>query len=287
MGMTKGLMEKVALSAARDPLAGTGRSAGRARRTVVAAVRYGNVMYSRGSVIPLFVSQLRAGRPLTITEPGMTRFLLPLSGAIDLILFAFTHAQPGDIFIRKSPACTVADLAQGTADLLGAPLQVHHIGMRHGEKLYETLASREELRRAQDMGDYWRVRMDGRGLEYAKYFTEGDTGEAEIDDYTSHNTDRLDVDGVRRLLLTLPEMRAELAASPVAAAVPASAARTPAADATSSRGGARRKRAGASAPAQARTASPRGVPRATDATGTSVPARTSAGTVPRRARARR
>ena len=287
MGMTKALMEKVALSAARDPLAGTGRSAGRARRTVVAAVRYGNVMYSRGSVIPLFVSQLRAGRPLTITEPGMTRFLLPLSGAIDLILFAFTHAQPGDIFIRKSPACTVADLAQGTADLLGAPLQVHHIGMRHGEKLYETLASREELRRAQDMGDYWRVRMDGRGLEYAKYFTEGDTGEAEIDDYTSHNTDRLDVDGVRRLLLTLPEMRAELAASPVAAAVPTSAARAPAAGATSSRGGARRKRAGASAPAQARTASPRGVPRATDATGTSVPARTSAGTVPRRARARR
>ena len=181
---------------------------------MVAAVRYGNVMYSRGSVIPLFVSQLRAGRPLTITEPGMTRFLLPLAGAIDLILFAFAHAQPGDIFIRKSPACTVADLARATADLLDAPLRVHHIGMRHGEKLYETLASREELRRAQDMGDYWRVRMDGRGLEYAKYFTEGDTGEVEVDDYTSHNTERLDVEGVRRLLLTLPEMRAELALGP-------------------------------------------------------------------------
>jgi UDP-glucose 4-epimerase len=252
---------------------------------VVAAVRYGNVMYSRGSVIPLFVSQIRAGRPLTITEPGMTRFLLPLSGAIDLILFAFTHAQPGDIFIRKSPACTVADLAQATADLLEAPLKVHHIGMRHGEKLYETLASREELRRAQDMGDYWRVRMDGRGLEYAKYFTEGDTGEVEVDDYTSHNTERLDVEGVRRLLLTLPEMQAELATPQVAAAVPANPTRTPAARPPSARG-ARREPGGPAVPEQAGATS-RGKRYTSDAAVASGQARAAAGATPRASRARR
>ena len=212
MGMTKALMEKVAQSAARESLAAGGRS-----RCTVAAVRYGNVMYSRGSVIPLFMSQMRAGKPLTITEGAMTRFLLPLSGAIDLILFAFGNARPGDIFIRKSPACTVDALAAALGELFGIEPQIRRIGMRHGEKLYETLASREELRRAQDMGDYWRVTMDGRGLDYAKYFTEGDTNEAGIDDYTSHNTDRLDVAQVKKLLLTLPEVQAELAAGPVPA----------------------------------------------------------------------
>ena len=209
MGMTKALMEKVALSAAREALA-SGRS-----RCTVAAVRYGNVMCSRGSVIPLFMSQMRAGKPLTITEGAMTRFLLPLSGAIDLILFAFGNARPGDIFIKKSPACTVDVLATALGGLFGIEPQIRRIGMRHGEKLYETLASREELRRAQDMRDYWRVTMDGRGLDYAKYFTEGDTQEAAIDDYTSHNTERLDVAQVKALLLTLPEVQAELAAGPV------------------------------------------------------------------------
>lgn len=219
MGMTKALMEKVAQSAARETLAAGGRG-GRSRCTV-AAVRYGNVMYSRGSVIPLFMSQMRAGKPLTITEGAMTRFLLPLSGAIDLILFAFGNARPGDIFIRKSPACTVDALAAALGELFGIEPQIRRIGMRHGEKLYETLASREELRRAQDMGDYWRVTMDGRGLDYAKYFTEGDTNEAGIDDYTSHNTERLDVAQVKKLLLTLPEVQAELAAGPVPVPTPA------------------------------------------------------------------
>ena len=215
MGMTKALMEKVAQSAARETLAAGARSP--RGRCTVAAVRYGNVMYSRGSVIPLFMSQMRAGKPLTITEGAMTRFLLPLSGAIDLILFAFGNARPGDIFIRKSPACTVDALAAALGELFGIEPHIRRIGMRHGEKLYETLASREELRRAQDMGDYWRVTMDGRGLDYAKYFTEGDTNEAGIDDYTSHNTERLDVAQVKKLLLTLPEVQAELAAGPVPA----------------------------------------------------------------------
>jgi len=214
MGMTKALMEKVAQSAAREALAA---GSGARSRCTVAAVRYGNVMYSRGSVIPLFMSQMRAGKPLTITEGAMTRFLLPLSGAIDLILFAFGNARPGDIFIKKSPACTVDVLAAALGELFGIEPAIRRIGMRHGEKLYETLASREELRRAQDMGDYWRVTMDGRGLDYAKYFTEGDTKEAAIDDYTSHNTERLDVAQVKALLLTLPEVQAELAAGPVQA----------------------------------------------------------------------
>jgi UDP-glucose 4-epimerase len=220
MGMTKALMEKVAQSAAREALAAGGRGGS---RCTVAAVRYGNVMYSRGSVIPLFMSQMRAGKPLTITEGAMTRFLLPLSGAIDLILFAFGNARPGDIFIKKSPACTVDVLAAALGEMFGIEPAIRRIGMRHGEKLYETLASREELRRAQDMGDYWRVTMDGRGLDYAKYFTEGDTKEAGIDDYTSHNTERLDVAQVKALLLTLPEVQAELAAGPVQAPAGATA----------------------------------------------------------------
>jgi UDP-glucose 4-epimerase len=227
MGMTKALMEKVAQSAARETLAAGGR--GGRNRCTVAAVRYGNVMYSRGSVIPLFVSQMRAGKPLTITEGAMTRFLLPLSGAIDLILFAFGNARPGDIFIRKSPACTVDALAAALGELFGIEPQIRRIGMRHGEKLYETLASREELRRAQDMGDYWRVTMDGRGLDYAKYFTEGDMQEAALDDYTSHNTERLDVAQVKALLLSLPEVQAELAAGPVQAPARTTARAKPAA----------------------------------------------------------
>jgi UDP-glucose 4-epimerase len=169
------------------------------------------------------MSQMRAGKPLTITEGAMTRFLLPLSGAIDLILFAFGNARPGDIFIKKSPACTVDVLAAALGEMFGIEPAIRRIGMRHGEKLYETLASREELRRAQDMGDYWRVTMDGRGLDYAKYFTEGDTKEAGIDDYTSHNTERLDVAQVKALLLTLPEVQAELAAGPVQAPAGATA----------------------------------------------------------------
>jgi len=203
MGITKALMEKIAQASARNNEAGS---------TVIASVRYGNVMYSRGSVIPLFISQIQKKQPMTITEPGMTRFLMPLPQAIDLVIYAFEHARQGDIFIRKAPACTVADMAAALQGLFGARIPVKTIGMRHGEKIFETLATREELRQAEDHGDYFRIGMDSRDLNYAKYFTEGDRGEAEIDDYTSHNTRRLDVPEVEGLLRTLPEISAMLAA---------------------------------------------------------------------------
>lgn len=203
MGMTKALMEKVNHAAAR------GRRRG---RTILSSVRYGNVMCSRGSVIPLFVKQIRDGKPLTLTVPGMTRFLLSLSDAIELVAFAFRHAQQGDLFIRKAPACTVADLAAALKNLFDSDAPAKVIGMRHGEKLFETLATREELVRAEDMGDYYRVPMDGRGLDYGRYVSEGDEREASLDDYTSHNTEQLDVAAVERLLKSLPEIQAELEA---------------------------------------------------------------------------
>lgn len=201
MGMTKALMEKVAQAVARQ-LAD--------RDTTICSVRYGNVMYSRGSVIPLFVEQILAGKPLTVTEPSMTRFLLPLPQAIDLVLFALEHGAQGDIFVRKAPACSVADLVTAMKNLFKSDVPVQHIGIRHGEKIYETLATREELRRAQDMGDYFRVKMDDRDLNYNKYFTEGDLKEVEQDDYTSHNTTRLNIAEVEELLLTLPEVAHKL-----------------------------------------------------------------------------
>ena len=201
MGITKALMEKVAQASAR--------SNGPAR-TVIACVRYGNVMYSRGSVIPLFVGQILKKQPITVTEPGMTRFLMPLPEATDLVMYAFEHARQGDIFIRKAPASTVADLAAALKKVFASRVPMKTIGMRHGEKVFETLATREELRQAQDRGEYFRIAMDTRDLNYAKYFTEGDRGEAAIEDYTSHNTRRLDVRAVERLLRTLPEIRAAL-----------------------------------------------------------------------------
>lgn len=202
MGMTKALMEKVAQAAARTVSDGD---------TAVLNVRYGNVMYSRGSVIPLFVRQIKEGGPITVTEPGMTRFMLPLAEAIDLVMFTFARGGPGDVFIRKAPACTVADLVTALQNLFRSRVPVKVIGMRHGEKIYETLASREELRRAEDLRDYYRVRMDDRDLNYNKFFTIGDTREAATEDYTSHNTRRLTVNEVQRLLLGLPEIRSELA----------------------------------------------------------------------------
>ncbi len=201
MGMTKALMEKVTVAAAR---------ALESDRTILSSVRYGNVMCSRGSVIPLFIEQIKARKPLTVTVAEMTRFLLPLTQAIELVTFAFQHANQGDLFVRKAPACTVDALAQALKNLFDSDVPVQVIGMRHGEKIYETLATREELAKAEDMGDYYRVPMDDRDLNYGKYFTEGDTRESSIDDYTSHNTERLDVAGVERLLLSLPEVRAEL-----------------------------------------------------------------------------
>jgi UDP-N-acetylglucosamine 4,6-dehydratase len=204
MGMTKALMEKVAQAAARRWPKGT---------TLVNSVRYGNVMCSRGSVIPLFMRQLREGKPLTVTVPEMTRFLLPLPQAIELVAFAFFHGNQGDLFVRKAPACTVGALARALVNIFKSKAPIQVIGVRHGEKLFETLATREELAKAEDMGDYFRVPMDDRDLNYSKYFTEGDTKMPSLPDYTSHSTEQLDVPEVERLLLTLPEVRAELAAA--------------------------------------------------------------------------
>lgn len=204
MGMTKALMEKVTQAAARAASNGG---------TILSSVRYGNVMASRGSVIPLFIRQMREGKPLTLTVPEMTRFLLPLPLAIELVAFAFNHGQQGDLFVRKAPACTVANLAQALKNLFHSDVPIQVIGMRHGEKIYETLATREELAKAEDMGDYYRVPMDDRDLNYSKYFTEGDTTESTLDDYTSHNTEQLDVAAVEALMLTLPEVREALQAA--------------------------------------------------------------------------
>lgn len=197
MGMTKALMEKVAHAAARSD-----------NPTVVSTVRYGNVLYSRGSVVPLFVDQVLAGRPMTLTDPDMTRFLMPLRQAVDLVDFAFLNAEPGDTFVRKAPASTIRDLALGTAAVLDREPQIETIGVRHGEKLFETLATGEELSRAEDLGDYFRLRMDGRNLNYDEYYSEGDAPETRPEDYHSHNTERLDADGVAELLATLPEIQA-------------------------------------------------------------------------------
>lgn len=202
MGISKAMMEKVAQSYAR----GVGENG-----PIIACVRYGNVMCSRGSVIPRFIAQIKAGQPLTITDPEMTRFLLALPESVELVERAFVDAHPGDIFIKKAPACTVGDLAAALQNLFGVPHDVHVIGVRHGEKLYETLASREELTRAEDLGAYYRVSMDDRDLNYEKYFDEGNFATAAATDYHSHNTERLDVAGVERVLRGLDEVAAELA----------------------------------------------------------------------------
>ncbi len=184
MGMSKAMMEKVAQAFARNnPTA----------RTVVSTVRYGNVMMSRGSVIPMFVEQVRAGVPMTVTDPGMTRFLMSLDEAVHLVEYAFGKARPGDLYVRKAPASTVGDLATAVATAMGREAELKVIGTRHGEKLYETLATREELSRAEDQGDYYRVAVDARDLNYSEYFDEGDLGETQLDDYHSHNTERLGV----------------------------------------------------------------------------------------------
>lgn len=203
MGMSKGMMEKVATAAARRLTPGD---------TLISSVRYGNVMYSRGSVIPLFIDQIKQGKPLSVTDPNMTRFLLSLRSAIDLVLFAFEHAQQGDIFVRKAPASTVADLAQALKNLFESDVPIQIIGTRHAEKLFETLATAGEIAQSEDMGDYLRVKMDDRDLNYAKYFTEGNIEENAIEDYHSHNTQRLTVPEIEQLLQSLPDVQRELAA---------------------------------------------------------------------------
>jgi len=198
MGLSKAMMEKVMVAKARlcDP-----------DKTVLCATRYGNVMASRGSVIPLFLNQLRDGKPLTITDPAMTRFLMSLEESVDLVLYAFEHAQPGDIFVQKAPASTVGDLAQALRELTGRENPIKIIGTRHGEKLYESLVSREEMARADDLGGYYRIPADSRDLNYDKYFVEGETIISAIDDYTSHNTRRLSVPEVKEVLMRLQIVR--------------------------------------------------------------------------------
>lgn len=202
MGMSKAMMEKIAQSyGLNNPNA----------ETTVSCVRYGNVMYSRGSVIPLFIRQLKAGRNLTVTNPEMTRFMISLANSVDLVEFAFHNAKQGDLFIRKAKACTMADLAQAVINLFVSSSRVEIIGTRHAEKLSEALASREELARSLDMGDYFRIEADKRDLNYSIYVEQGDVAQAEFADYDSHTVDRMSVWEIQELLLTLPEVRAELA----------------------------------------------------------------------------
>lgn len=194
MGLSKALMEKLMVAKARMRAEG---------ETVLCATRYGNVMASRGSVIPLFVDQIKAGKPLTVTDPNMTRFLMSLEDSVDLVLHAFEHGRQGDIFVQKAPASTVGDLALALKSLFSSDSPIQIIGTRHGEKLYESLLSREEMAKAEDMERYYRVPMDARDLNYNKYFVEGETKVSALDDYTSHNTERLDVAQVGALLQRL------------------------------------------------------------------------------------
>jgi UDP-N-acetylglucosamine 4,6-dehydratase len=201
MGLSKALMEKVMVAKSRI-LSAT--------ETVLCATRYGNVMASRGSVIPLFIGQIRRGEPLTLTDPSMTRFLMSLDESVDLVIHAFTHGQQGDIFVQKAPASTVGDLATALRELFGDTTPVKVIGTRHGEKLYESLVSREEMARADDMGRYYRIPADARDLNYNKYFSEGEAAIAAVEDYTSHNTERLGVAEVKQLLQSLDYVVAQL-----------------------------------------------------------------------------
>lgn len=201
MGLSKAMMEKLMVAKARMMSAGD---------TIFCATRYGNVMASRGSVIPLFVKQIKEGKPLTITDPNMTRFLMSLEESVDLVLYAFQHASSGDIFIQKAPASTILDLAVAVKEVFQAKNEIKVIGTRHGEKLYESLVNREEMARSIDLGGHYRIPADNRDLNYNKFFVEGQVEIAEIDDYTSHNTQRLTVPEVKDLLLTLPFIQEEL-----------------------------------------------------------------------------
>ena len=201
MGISKAMAEKLMVAKSRMQREG---------ETVFCATRYGNVMASRGSVIPLFVSQLKEGKPLTVTDPNMTRFLMSLEDSVDLVLYAYEHGQQGDIFVQKAPASTVEDLAQALKETFAKSNPIRVIGTRHGEKLYESLISREEMAHAQDMGGYYRIPADNRDLNYTQYFSEGEEKISHSDDYTSHNTHRLNVDQVKKLLLKLDFIKEEL-----------------------------------------------------------------------------
>ena len=199
MGISKALMEKVAVAASRN-----------LTETTVCLTRYGNVMASRGSVIPLFLKQIQSGETLTITDPNMTRFMMSLDEAVDLVLFAFENGNSGDLFVNKAPAGTIGDLAQALKELCNANTEFKIIGTRHGEKLYETLCTREEMVKAEDMGDFYRIPADNRDLNYAQYFSEGGQDVSVIEDYHSHNTIQLGVEGMKKLLIKLPLIRKEV-----------------------------------------------------------------------------
>ena len=196
MGISKALMEKVAIAASRNTL-----------DTTVCLTRYGNVMASRGSVIPLFIKQIQEGKPITITDPNMTRFLMSLEEAVELVLFAFKHGNAGDLFVNKAPASTIKTLANAIIELSGKKVQIKNIGTRHGEKLYETLCTREEMLKSEDMGDFYRIPADHRDLNYEQYISEGNVDISKIEDYNSHNTTILDIEGVKKLLNKLPEIK--------------------------------------------------------------------------------
>jgi len=201
MGMSKAMMERLMIAKARMR---------RPSETVLCATRYGNVMASRGSVIPLFIDQIKHNKTLTVTDPSMTRFLMSLDDSVDLVIHAFKNADQGDIFVQKAPASTVQDLAQALKELFNSHMDIKIIGTRHGEKLYESLLSREEMTKAEDMELYYRVPMDSRDLNYNKFFVEGEVSVSRVTDYTSHNTTRLDVPGVKELLMKLPLVRSAL-----------------------------------------------------------------------------
>jgi UDP-glucose 4-epimerase len=212
MGISKALMEKVAIA--------KGRELGESATTTICCTRYGNVMASRGSVIPLWVEQMISGKPITITDPNMTRFMMTLDDAVDLVIYAFTHGKNGDLFVQKAPAATLTTLAEALKQLYSkvdekyGTTEVRVIGTRHGEKLYETLVTREEMAKAIDMGDYYRIPCDTRDLNYDKFFTEGNEEVSRIEDYHSHNTRRLDVEGMKELLLKLRFVREDLGMEP-------------------------------------------------------------------------
>jgi UDP-glucose 4-epimerase len=199
MGISKALMEKIAVAASRN-----------LEKTVVCLTRYGNVMASRGSVIPLFKDQILNGEPITVTDPNMTRFLMSLEEAVELVLFAFEHGNSGDLFVNKAPAGTIGDMVTAMKELYNADNEVKIIGTRHGEKLYETLCTREEMIKAEDMGDFYRIPADNRDLNYSQYFSEGKEDISKIDDYHSHNTEQLDVQGMKALIRELPIIKNSL-----------------------------------------------------------------------------
>ncbi|MDO5687280.1 MAG: polysaccharide biosynthesis protein [Neisseria sp.] len=202
MGISKAMMEKVAIA--------KGRQLGNDATTTICCTRYGNVMASRGSVIPLWVEQINAGHPITITDPNMTRYMMTLDDAVDLVLYAFEHGKNGDLFVQKAPAATLTVLAQALKDLYNADNEIRVIGTRHGEKLYETLVTREEMFKSEDMGNYFRISADSRDLNYDKFFIEGEEDISKVEDYHSHNTERLDIEEMKKLLLKLDVIRQDL-----------------------------------------------------------------------------